>query len=65
MPVQIIQQRLEAETFSSLCQYNVTKECLTVVQILTSCGVVLDSSHSLNQCPVHDGDTLTVVLVDL
>ena len=34
------------------------------MEILTSCGVVLDSSHCLSECPVRDGDTLTVVVVE-
>ena len=35
-----------------------------MVEISTSCGVVLDESHCLIECPVRDGDTLTVVVVD-
>ena len=35
-----------------------------MVEISTSCGVVLDECQCLNECPVRDGDTLTVVVVD-
>jgi len=62
--VKTLQQRLEDETFSSRCFDKHTDERLAIVEILTSCGVVLDSSHYLIECPVRDGDTLTVVMVD-
>ena len=58
--VKTIQQRLEDDTFSSRCFDKHTDERLAVVEILTSCGVVLDSSDRLKEYPVRDGDTLTV-----
>ena len=62
--VKTLQERLEDETFSSRCFDKHTEERLAFVRILTSCGVVLDESHCLIECPVRDGDTLTVVVVD-
>ena len=64
MRVKTIQQRLERETFSSRCFDNDTNESLALVEILTSCGVVLDSSDRLKEYPVRDGDTLMVVVVE-
>ena len=57
--VKTLQERLEDETFSSRC-FDKHGRRLAFVEILTSCGVVLDSSYRLQEYPVRDGDTLTV-----
>jgi len=63
--VQIIHQWLEEDTFGSRCVDEETNEWLAHVEISTSCGMVLDESHlfNLDEYPVSDGDTLTVILV--
>ena len=61
--VERIQQWLDEETFGSRCVDEDTNEWLAHVEISTSCGMVLDESHNLDEYPVSDGDTLTVILV--
>ena len=60
--VKAIEQHLEEKAFSSRCFDKEANKSLALVEILTSCGVVLDSSHRLNEYPLKDGDTLTVVV---
>ncbi len=58
-----IQQWLEEETFRSLCVDEATNAWLARVEISTSCGVVLCQTRNLDDYPIRDGDTLTVVVV--
>ena len=55
--------RLEEETFRSRCVDDETNRCLAHAEILTSCGMVLNLCRNLDEYPVFDGDTLTVILV--
>ena len=57
------QQWLEEETFHSRCVDEETNEWLAHVEISTSCGEVLDERRTLDEYPLCDGDTLTVVVV--
>ena len=61
--VEQIQQWLEEETFRSRCVDEETNEWLAHVEISTSCGMVLDLCRNLDEYPVCDGDTMTVILV--
>ena len=61
--VEQIQQWLEEETFRSLCVDEATNAWLARVEISTSCGVVLCQTRNLDDYPIRDGDTLTVVIV--
>ena len=61
--IEKIQQWLEEDTFRSRCVDEETHDWLAHVEISTSCGVVLDTCHYLDEYPVCGGDTLTVVLV--
>ena len=58
-----IQQWLEEETFQSLCVDEATNDWLARVEISTSCGVILIENRTLDEYPIRDGDTLTVVIV--
>ena len=58
-----IQQWLEEETFRSRCVDEETNAWLAHVEISTSCGVVLYETRNLDDYPVCDGDTLTVIVV--
>ena len=62
-PVEQIQQRLEGDTFRSRCVDNKTNAWLAHVEILTSCGQLLELCSTLDDYPVGNGDTLTVILV--
>ena len=62
-PVEQIQHRLEAETSRSRCVDEETNEWLAHVEISTSCGIVLDLCHNLDEYPVCHGDTLWVFVV--
>ena len=62
-PVEQIQQRLEEDTFRSRCVDNKTNAWLAHVEILTSCGQLLELYRTLDDYPVGDGDNLTVILV--
>ena len=55
--------RLEEETFRSVCFDETMDDLLAHVEILPSCGMVLDRCRNLGEYPVCDGDTLTVVVV--
>ena len=61
--VEKIQQWLEEETFSDRCYDQEANKWLAHVEILTSCGMVLDECSCLDECPVCDGATLTVILM--
>ena len=61
--VEQIQQWLEEETFQSLCVDEETNAWLARVEISTSCGVVLCQTRNLDDYPIRDGDTLTVVVL--
>ena len=61
--VEQIQHWLEHDTFRSRCVDEETNECLAHAQISTSCGMVLDQCRNLDDYPVCDGDTLTVIVV--
>lgn len=61
--VEKIQQCLEEVTFRDRCYDLETKKWVAYVEILTSCGMVLDECSCLDECPVCDGDTLTVILM--
>ncbi len=61
--VQQIEQWLEGETFQSLCVDEATNDWLARVEISTSCGVILIENRTLDEYPIRDGDTLTVVIV--
>ena len=61
--VEQIQQWLEEETFESLCVDEATNAWLARVEISTSCGVILIENRTLDEYPIRDGDTLTVVIV--
>ena len=54
---------MNEETFRSRCVDEETNEWLAHAEISTSCGMVLIRGHNLNEYPVSDGDTLTVILV--
>ena len=60
--VEKIQQWLEGETFSDRCCDHEANKWLAHVEILTSCGMVLDECSYLDECPVCNGATLTVIL---
>ena len=62
-PVEQILQRLEGNTFRSRCVDNKTNAWLAHVEILTSCGQLLELYRTLDDYPVGDGDNLTVILV--
>ena len=53
---------LEEETFSDRCYDHEANKWLAHVEILTSCGMVLDECSYLDECPVCNGATLTVIL---
>ena len=55
--------KLEENKFSDRCYDLETKQWLAHVEILTSCGMVPGECSYLDECPVCDGDTLTVILV--
>jgi len=61
--VEQIEQWLEGETFQSLCVDEATNDWVARVEISTSCGVVLIKNRTLDEYPIRDGDTLTVVIV--
>ena len=61
--VEEIQQELGEETFRSLCVDEATNQRVARVEISTSCGVVLSETRALDEYPIRDGDTLTVVIV--
>ena len=61
--VEQIEQWLEGETFQSLCVDEATNDWVARVEISTSCGVVLCQTRNLDDYPIRDGDTLTVVVV--
>ena len=61
--VEQIQQWLEEDTFRSRCVDEETNEWLAHAEISTSCGMVLDQCRNLDDYPVCDGDTLTVIVV--
>ena len=61
--VEQIQQWLEEETFRSRCVDEETNDWLAHAEISTSCGMVLDHWRNLDEYPVCDGDTLTLILV--
>ena len=61
--VEHLQQWLEEETFRSRCVDEETGRFVALVEILTSCGMVLDLTRTLDEYPVRDGDTLTVFIV--
>ena len=61
--VEQIEQWLEGETFQSLCVDEATNDWLARVEISTSCGVILIENRTLDEYPIRDGDTLTVVIV--
>ena len=58
-----IQRRLEDGTFKSRCVDEETNKCVAHVQISTSRGIVLEGHLTLFEYAVHDGDTLTVIMV--
>ena len=61
--VEQIQQWLETYTFRSRCVDEETNDWLVHAEISTSCGMVLDHWRNLDEYPVCDGDTLTVIVV--
>ncbi len=61
--VEQIQQWLDEFTFRSRCVDEETNGWLAHAEISTSCGMVLDECHNLDDYPVCDGDTLTVILL--
>ena len=61
--VEHIQEWLEEYTFRSRCKNEETYEWLAYAEISTSSGMVLDPCRNLDDYPVSDGDTLTVILV--
>ena len=60
--VQQIQWRLQEETFRSRCVDEVTNNRMAHVELLTTCGTVLDPCRNLDEYPVCDGDILTVIV---
>ena len=61
--VEHIEQWLEEETFQSLCVDDATNDWGARVEISTSRGAVLIKNRTLDEYPIRDGDTLTVVIV--
>ena len=61
--VEQIQQWREEDTFGSRCVDEETGRFVALVELLTSCGMVLDLTRTLDEYPVRDGDTLTVFIV--
>ncbi len=47
----------------TLCVDEATNVWLARVEISTSCGVVLSETRNLDEDPIREGDTLTVVIV--
>ena len=60
-----LSQWLEEETFRDRCFEEETNERLAHVEILTSCGMVIDHCRYHDELPVRDGDTLHVVVVPI
>ena len=56
--------RLEEFTFRSRCVDNKANQWLAHAEISTSSGIILNHGRYLNEYPVCNGDTLTVVVVD-
>ena len=61
--VNTITEWLINHTFRSRCVDKNTHALMMHTEITTSCGIVLDFWSSLDNYPVYDGNTLTVILM--